>query len=76
MAQQNPNHRGAISEAAITLAALEAGIEVYRPASEHARADMIFGVAGRLLRVQCKTVHYRGEVMVINLSSNWHSPSG
>lgn len=37
---------------------------------------MIFGVAGRLLRVQCKTVHYRGEVMVINLSSNWHSPSG
>ncbi len=73
---QNPNHRGAVSEAAITLAALQAGIEVYRPASEHARADMLFDVAGTLFRVQCKTGHRRGEVLVVNLASSWHAPGG
>jgi prevent-host-death family protein len=76
VSDQNPNHRGAVSEAAITLAAIQAGLEVYRPASEHARADLIFVAGDRFFRIQCKTIHYRGAVMVVNLVSNWHSPGG
>jgi hypothetical protein len=74
--ERNPNHRGAISEAAITLAAIQEGVEVYRPASEHARADLVFGVAGQLLRVQCKTASRSGEILTISLVSSWCGPKG
>jgi hypothetical protein len=48
------NQKGAIAEAAITKAAIEPGIEVYRPAIEGGRHDMIFALSdGRLIRVQC-----------------------
>lgn len=72
----NSNRRGAISELAIALAAVEAGVEVYKPFSEHARADLIFGLGSRLLRVQCKTAHRRNGVVIVNLVSNWHAPRG
>jgi hypothetical protein len=74
--RQNPNHRGAISEAEITAAALRAGVEVYRPASEHARADLVFGLGGRLFKIQCKTAHWRGGVLIVNLTRNSRSAAG
>jgi hypothetical protein len=74
--KQNPNHRGAVSEMAITLAALQVGIEVYKPSSEHARADLVFEVDGQLLRVQCKTAARRGDTLSITLVSCWHGPRG
>jgi hypothetical protein len=72
----NPNLRGTISEMAIALEAVELGVEVFKPLSEHSRADLIFGIADRLYRVQCKSARLSGEVLQINLVSSWHTPQG
>ena len=48
------NQKGAVAEAAITKVALEVGYDVYRPAIEGGRYDLIFDAGERLLRVQCK----------------------
>ena len=72
----NSNQKGAIAEAAIALEAIRAGVDVFKPLSEHSRADLIFGMGGRLFRVQCKCARRSGEVLHINLVSSWHSPSG
>ncbi len=47
------NDKGLIAELEIELAAVRLGIRVYRP-QEHARCDLVFDIAGRLWRVQCK----------------------
>jgi prevent-host-death family protein len=73
---QNPNHRGAIAEAAITLEAVKLGVEVFKPVSEHARYDLVFGIGSRLLRVQCKSATVKEDVICVRLVSNWHSPRG
>lgn len=66
-----------MSEAGILLAALREGIEVYRPASEHAKADFIFDVGGHLYRVQCKTVRLCGpDVAMIRLESSRRTGDG
>ena len=60
------NQKGAIAETAIALAALEAGLEVYRPIAEGRRFDLIFALAGGTVsRVQCKWANLtRGAVVV------------
>jgi hypothetical protein len=64
------NQKGAIAEAAITKAAVEQGIEVYRPAVEGGRYDMIFALEeGRLLRVQCKWAARHDDVLLIRCYS-------
>jgi prevent-host-death family protein len=73
---QNPNHRGAVAEAAITLEAVRLGVEVFKPVSEHTRYDLVFGIGSRLFRVQCKSASVSGDVVCIRLVSNWHSPRG
>jgi prevent-host-death family protein len=72
----NPNHRGAVAETAIPLEAIKAGVEVYKPLSEHARSDLVFGLGEKLLRVQCKSATRNGDVVVIRFISSWHSPNG
>jgi hypothetical protein len=42
------NQKGAIAEAAITKAALELGYDVYRPATEGGRYDLIFDLSAAL----------------------------
>jgi prevent-host-death family protein len=73
---ESPNHRGAISELAISLAAARLGLEVYKPLSEHARADLVIAIGGQLLRIQCKTVARRDRVLVISTTSKWYAPEG
>ena len=49
------NQKGAIAETAIAHAAVNLGIEVYRPVAEGGRFDLIFAFAdASLSRVQCK----------------------
>lgn len=62
-------------EAAIAHEAVCAGVEVFKPLSEHARADLIFGIGSELFRVQCKSARRSGQVLVINLSSCRHTPT-
>jgi prevent-host-death family protein len=76
VAIQSPNHLGCVAETAIALEAMRLGVEVYKPMSEHARADLIFGVGGETQRIQCKSAHRRGDVVVVGLVSSWHSPRG
>ncbi len=70
------NHKGAVAEAAIAYEAIELGVVVFKPLSEHSRADLVFEVGGTLLRVQCKTARRRGDVLIVNLVSSWHTPGG
>jgi hypothetical protein len=48
------DQKGNIAEAAIIVAAVKLGVDVYRPVGEGGRYDMIFEVDDRLFRVQCK----------------------
>src|SRR3954454_5645786 len=48
------NQKGAIVETAFTAAAVKLGLQVYLPAVEGGRYDLILDVNRRLIRVQCK----------------------
>jgi hypothetical protein len=64
------NQKGAIAEAAITKAAVELGIEVYRPVVEGGRYDLIFAFdGGSLMRVQCKWAARHGDVLLVRCYS-------
>ncbi len=76
MFAMNPNLRGTIGEIAIALEAVQLGVEVFKPLSEHSRCDLIFGIEGGLYRVQCKSARLYGQVLQIDLVSSWHSPKG
>jgi len=70
------NQKGAIAEAAITKAAVELGVEVYRPAIEGGRYDLIFAHGQRLVRVQCKWAPIYREVVVVRRFSSRRARSG
>ena len=72
----SPNHKGAVAEAAIAYEAARLGVTVYKPLSEHSRADLIFEIGTSLYRVQCKTARRAGEVVVISLLTTRCTPSG
>jgi PD-(D/E)XK endonuclease len=71
-----PTEKGAIAEAKIYAAAVEAGIVVARPLTEGRRYDLIFDLGTKLLRVQCKTAPRQGEVIVLRNVTNRCTPSG
>ena len=52
--EHNPNHKGNVAELAIAKEAASLGLSVFAPLTEHERYDLVLGVAGSLLRVQCK----------------------
>ena len=71
------NQKGAIAEAAVTLAAVRLGIEVYRPMAEGGRYDLVFAFPnGRLWRVQCKWGRVRRGVLQVRLATSRHTPRG
>ncbi len=72
----NSNQTGALVEAVIALEAIRQGVEVFKPLSEHSRADLVFGTGSRLFRVQCKSARKSGEVVCIGLTGSWHGPRG
>jgi prevent-host-death family protein len=72
----DPNHKGNIAEAAITLAATKLGIPVLRPITEHTRYDMIFDLEPGLVRVQCKWAPRKGNVVVVNLAGFRYTSTG
>ena len=59
------DQKGAIAEAKIACAAIELGIEVYRPVADGGRYDMIFDLDGRLVRVQCKYARLENDVVLV-----------
>lgn len=76
MNKETGNHKGAVAEAKIAAAAIELGIPVLKPLSEHGRYDLVFDLGTRLLRVQCKWGSRKGDVVVANLGGSYLSPNG
>ena len=70
------NQKGAIAEARIIAEAIGLGIEVYRPAMEGGRYDMIFGIGERLIRIQCKWAPMHNGAVVIRGYSCRRSADG
>jgi prevent-host-death family protein len=72
------NQKGGIAETAITAAATKLHIPVLRPVVEHARYDLAFEIADRILRVQCKwgALDSDGAVIRVSLRSSWCTPTG
>jgi hypothetical protein len=64
------DQKGAIAEAAIALAAMKLGLDVYRPLCEGGRYDLILDLGEELLRVQCKWVARRNGVLTVFCMSN------
>ena len=62
------DQKGAIAEAAITLAAVKLGIGVSRPLGDE-RYDLIFDIGDRLIRVQCKWASVYRNVIVLRCYS-------
>lgn len=75
---QNSNHKGAVAEIEIEAAAVKLGVPVFRPVSEHSRADMVLEIGGRLLRVQCKwgRLSADGDVVIATLRTARWTPRG
>jgi prevent-host-death family protein len=72
---ESRNHKGNVAELAIATAAAELGLAVLKPLTEHERYDLVLGVGGRLLRVQCKWGSLQGDVITVRLKSSYHSPT-
>ena len=70
------NQKGAVAEAKIAAAALDLGLDVYRPLFEGGRYDLIFGLGRDLLRVQCKWANRRGDVVSVNLQTSRRGNTG
>ena len=67
--------KGAIAEAAITVAAVELGFVVLRPFPEGRRYDLVIDTGPDLLRVQCKWGRLKGSVIVVILATCRYTPS-
>ena len=76
MSSSDPNLKGNIAELRIAAEATRLGIPVLRPMAEHTRYDLMFEVAGRFFRIQCKWASRQGDVVVVRLIANRRGPSG
>lgn len=73
--ERNTNHKGNAAELAIAFEAARLGLSVLKPLTEHERYDLVLGIGGRLLRVQCKWGACDGEIITVHLTSTYHSPT-
>jgi prevent-host-death family protein len=74
--EHNPNHKGNVAELAIAKEAADLGLSVLKPLTEHERYDLVLGIAGRLVRVQCKWAKKNGDVVAVSLASSRRGPNG
>jgi prevent-host-death family protein len=68
--EHNSNYKGNVAELSFAAEAARLGLEVYSPLTEHGRADMVLGVGGHLLRVQCKWANKKGDVVFVSLQTS------
>ena len=74
--EHNPNHKGNVAELAIAKEAAELGLSVLKPLTEHERYDLVIGISGRLLRVQCKWANCKDDVIRVSLATSRRGPNG
>jgi prevent-host-death family protein len=68
------NIKGNVAELAIAAEAAKLGLTVLAPMTEHERYDLVLGIEGRLLRVQCKWGSLREGVIRVRSECCYHSP--
>jgi hypothetical protein len=71
-----PSQKGAVAEAAVTLAAVRMDLTVLRPTCEGRRYDLVIDVEPELLRVQCKWARRLDGVLSIGLKTSRYTPHG
>jgi prevent-host-death family protein len=69
------NHKGNVAELAIATEAARLGLSVLKPLTEHERYDLVLGMGGELLRIQCKWGSCKSDVICVRVSSSYHSPT-
>lgn len=67
--------KGAVAELRIAAEATRLGVVVSRPLSDGRRYDLVFDIAHRLYRVQCKWGRLCGDVIVVRTGTCRHSPT-
>jgi prevent-host-death family protein len=72
----NSNQKGAIAEIEVAAAAVKLGIPVLTPLQEYGRYDLVFEIAGHLVRIQCKWATAHGDVVQVHVSGNYLTPRG
>lgn len=72
----DPNRKGNLAELAFAAEAARLGLCVYKPLTEHGRADLVLGLGDRLLRVQCKWAKVKGEVVYVRLMTSRRTREG
>lgn len=78
MTTLSANDKGNIAEIEIAAAAVRLGVSVFRPMTEHTRADLVLEIDGRLFRVQCKwgRLSDDGAALVVHVGSCRRSSAG
>lgn len=67
--------KGAVAELRIAAEATRLGVVVSRPLSDGRRYDLVFDVAHRLYRVQCKWGLVKGDVVHVRTATSRYTPS-
>jgi PD-(D/E)XK endonuclease len=59
------DQKGSIAEIMIAATAIRLGIDVYKPINDGTRCDLVFDLAGKLTRIQCKWAAWQGDTVII-----------
>lgn len=73
--EHNPNLKGNVAELAFAAEAARLNLTVLKPLTEHEPYDLVLGIGGRFLRVQCKWGSRKGDVICVRLKRSRHSPT-
>src|SRR4051812_24947029 len=60
----------------IAAEAIKLGIDVYAPVNQGTRCDLVFDLAGKLTRVQCKWASRYGNVLIVRCYRNRRTKDG
>ena len=74
--EHDPNLKGNVAELAIATEAAKLELSVLKPLTEHERYDLVLGIGGRLLRVQCKWAKLKGNVVHVSLTTSRRTRDG
>ena len=74
----NSNVKGAVAEQAIVFAATKLRVPVWRPVSDHGRADLVLEIGGQLWRVQVKwgRLNPARDVVIVGVATSRCTPRG
>ena len=70
------DQKGSIAEIMIAAQAIKLGIDVYKPVNDGTRCDLVFDLAGRLTRIQCKWAARSGDVLIVRCYRNRRTRDG